>query len=105
MPPPHTITDTLQAGGGTVIYRAVRDEDGRQVVIKTFGPSRPRPRDLARLRNEQEIASQLTTPRAVRPIALETIDAAPALVMEDFGGQSLDRLLGEPMELRAFLRL
>ena len=105
MPSTYTLTDTLQTDGGTVIYRAVRDEDGRQVVIKTFGPSRPRPRDLARLRNEQEIASQLTTPRTVRLIALETIGTVPALVMEDFGGRSLDGFLGEPMELRAFLRL
>ncbi len=105
MPSTYTITDTLQNGGGTIIYRAVRDEDGRSVVIKALGPNRPRPRDLARLRNEQEIGAQLTTPSAVRPLALEVIDAAPALVLEDFGGRSLDELLGGPMEHRAFLKL
>ncbi|HEX8824858.1 MAG TPA: ATP-binding sensor histidine kinase [Archangium sp.] len=105
MPSTYTITDTLQNTGGTIIYRAVRDEDGRSVIIKALGPNRPRPRDLARLRNEQEIGERLTTRSAVRPIALETIDAAPALVMEDFGGRSLDWFLGEPMETRAFLRL
>ncbi|HEX8436015.1 ATP-binding sensor histidine kinase [Archangium sp.] len=105
MPSTYTITHTLQRGGGTIIYRAVRDEDGRQVVIKALGPSRPRPRDLARLRNEHEIGSQLTTQSAVRLLALETIDAAPALVMEDFGGRSLDQLLGEPIQPGAFLRL
>ncbi|HLM47855.1 MAG TPA: protein kinase, partial [Myxococcaceae bacterium] len=105
MPFTYTITDTLQNGGGTIIYRAVRDEDGRLVVIKALGPNRPRPRDLARLRNEQEIGAQLTTPSAIRPLALEVIDAAPALVLEDFGGRSLDQLLGGPMEHRAFLKL
>jgi predicted ATPase/signal transduction histidine kinase/tRNA A-37 threonylcarbamoyl transferase component Bud32 len=105
MPSTYTITDTLQNGGGTIIYRAVRDEDGRSVVIKALGPSRPRPRELARLRNEQEIGARLTTRSAARPLALETIDAAPALVMEDFGGRSLEQFLGEPMELHAFLRL
>ena len=41
----------------------------------------------------------------VRPLGLDRYQGAPALVLEDTGGTSLDRLLGEPLEVGRFLRL
>src|SRR3954464_7995974 len=71
-----------------------------------LGPRRRRPRDLERLRNDYEIASRLQSPSVVQPIALETYLGAPALILEDFGGRSLDcRPSGARMELEPFLRL
>ena len=73
----YTIIDTLQEGGGTLIYRAVRDADGRRVVIKALGPSLKGVRGFAG-------ASELGDQR----IAL-VIDA-PALIEEMLaGGQRL----------------
>ena len=47
----------------------------------------------------------LDLPSVVRPLGLETYQGMPALVLEDFGGKPLDRLLGAPMPVERFLEL
>ena len=87
-----------------MLYRATRTADGQPVVLKVLAPQH-RPQHLTWLKNEHEIGMMLNVPTAVRSIALETYEGRLALVMEDFGGESLDRMLGAPMEVGQFLRL
>jgi serine/threonine protein kinase len=104
-PPPFKITATLNKGGGASLLRAVRSSDRRPVVLKVLDPRRSRPRDLERLKREYELGKQLDVPSVVRPLALETHEGMPALVMEDFGGESLDHFLGAPLPIERFLEL
>ena len=101
----YTITESLFHGSKAILYRAIRSADGRPVVLKVLDPRRSRPRDLERLKHEYEIGALLTTPAVVKPLALDTYQGMPALVLEDFGGEPLDSLLGAPMALGRFLRL
>ncbi|MCY1059739.1 AAA family ATPase [Nannocystis sp. SCPEA4] len=104
-PSPYTITKSLSHGGRAVVYRAIRNADGCPVVIKVLDPRRRRPQDLEQLKHEYEIGTRLASPAVVKPLALETYEGMPALVLEDFGGEALDALLGTPMAVERFLSL
>ncbi|APR80735.1 Signal transduction histidine kinase CheA [Minicystis rosea] len=102
---PYTITEPIARGGRAILYRAIRNADGCRVVLKVLDARGSRPQDLEQLQQEYEIGKQLDTPAVVRPLALETHQGMPALVMEDFGGEALDRLLGAPVAVERFLEL
>ncbi|WP_049949757.1 hypothetical protein [Sorangium cellulosum] len=104
MPPSRfTICGTIDRGQRNVLYRAVRNEDERPVILKVLASKHPHPRDIARLQHEREICCELTPRAAVRCLEITTFEGAPALVVEDFGGVSLASLLGAPMRLGQFL--
>ena len=102
---PYTVIETLYEGGGATLLRALRPDDGRPVILKVLAPHRSRPEDRRQLEHEYEMGKLVGSPAVVRPIALETCDGLPTLVMEDFGGRSLDHLLGAPMAVKTFLAL
>ncbi len=103
--PPYTITEPLSHGGRASLYRAVRNDDLCRVILKVVDSRCSRPKDLEQLKREYEIGQLLDTPAVVKVLAFETYQGAPALVLEDFGGQSLDGLLGTPMAIGSFLPL
>jgi predicted ATPase/signal transduction histidine kinase len=63
------------------------------------------PRSLRRMEHEYSLRDELDPTWAVRPLTLAQEQGRPVLVLEDPGGEPLDRLIGTPMELRQFLRL
>jgi predicted ATPase/GAF domain-containing protein len=101
----YTITETLHQGGSTTLLRALRGGDRQPVILEVIDPRLCREEDLRRLRREYEAGRSLDVPAVVRPIALEPIDGMLALVLEDFGGVPLERLLGTPMPIGRFLDL
>ncbi|WP_242516204.1 AAA family ATPase [Sorangium cellulosum] len=103
--PRYAITATLHQGRATRLLRAVRIADGRPVILKVLDPRRSRPQDVERLRREYAIGKTLSHEALLKPQALETYEGLPAIVMEDFGGESLDHLLGAPMSAELFLEL
>src|SRR5260221_14311477 len=60
---------------------------------------------LERLEHAYSLRDELASDWAVRPLALTQREGRPMLVFEDAGGEPLDRLLGQPMEIGRFLRL
>ena len=104
-PPQYTVTETVWKDGRKALYRAIRVADHVPVVLKTLEPERCRPRDLERLRHEHEIANALDVRAVVKPLALETYQGLPVLVLEDFGGRSLDRVIAGPVATDTFLDL
>jgi predicted ATPase/signal transduction histidine kinase len=104
-PSPYTIIEPLPHGSGTSVYRALRDVDRCPVILKVLDTQRSGPGDLEQLEREYEIGRLLDIPSVVKPLALETYQGMPALVLEDLGGQSLDALLGAPMAVGRFLAL
>jgi PAS domain S-box-containing protein len=103
--PDYLRTETLHQGGCTTLVRALRARDRRPVLLKVVDPRQCRDRDLERLRHEYETGASLDLPAILRPLGLETYQGMPALVLEDFAGQPLDRLLGAPMPVGSFLGL
>jgi predicted ATPase/GAF domain-containing protein/tRNA A-37 threonylcarbamoyl transferase component Bud32 len=101
----YTVGATIYESASTGVYRATRAADGRPVILKVLRRKPPRTHELERLRREHEIGSSSNARAIVRPLALETVDGAPTLVLEDVGGESLERLIDGPMDVGRFLRL
>src|ERR1700681_4833951 len=63
------------------------------------------PGSVERLEHQFALKSQLDADWSARPIALTRYTRGMAVVLEDPGGEPLDRLLGRPLEVSHFLRI
>ena len=94
--------------GDRVFRRGWReDSDGGHGSFLAVQPAveRPPPAVLDRLTHEYELRDELDASWAARPLALARESGRTALLLEDPGGEPLDRLVGAPMEAGRFLRL
>jgi PAS domain S-box-containing protein len=84
-----------------------RKDDGEAPNILLIAPvsEHPVPAILGRLEHEYSLRDELDSGWAARPLTLVRREGRPALILEDVGGEPLDRLLGQPMELNRFLRI
>jgi PAS domain S-box-containing protein len=96
--------ETLREDGEFRLCRGRRD-DGELPSILLITPvsEHPIPGILARLEHEYDLRDELDSDWAVRPLTLVRREDQPMLILEDAGGEPLDRLLGQPMELSRFL--
>src|SRR3982074_3329422 len=83
-----------------------RKNDGELPTILLVAPvsEHPIPAILERLEHEYSLRDELDSDWAARPLTLVRREGGPMLIVEDAGGEPLDRLLGQPMELSRFLR-
>jgi PAS domain S-box-containing protein len=83
-----------------------RGNGGENNVLVTWpAAEHPLPASLERLAHEFGLKDELDGAWAVRPLALVREDGRPLLVLEDPGGEPLERLLGAPMEVGSVLHL
>jgi serine/threonine protein kinase len=84
----------------------VGDGGNRGVVLLVLVSAEyPSPSSLDRLAHEHGLKDELDGAWAVRPLEFVREGGQVVLVLEDAGGEPLDRLLGTPMEVGLFLRL
>jgi len=88
------------------IYRAIRDEDGISVILKILGGDYPAPHELARYRQEYEIASGFDSEGIIKPYSIEKYHNSMMIIFEDFGAESLKKLLNsKEFTLEEFLEI
>ena len=80
------------------------DSEIPNILLVAPTSEHPVPAILGRLEHEYSLRGQLDTRWAARPLTLVRRDGKPVLILEDVGGEPLDQLLGQPMELNRFLR-
>src|ERR1700752_3548490 len=100
-------SEVLWEDGERVYRRGWRlaDEGGRRAVLLVVpAADRPTRSNLDRLTHEYELKDELDRTWAVCPLDLVRDTGRTMLVLEDEGGEPLDRLLGVPMEAGRFLR-
>lgn len=91
------MTDTFKSirniyqSSNSWIYRAIKTCSDTEVVIKALNRAEPTPIELGRFRNEYKLANKVEHPNVIKNLDITTFNGAPAIVMEDFGGESLDR--------------
>ena len=102
--PDYQITETVYSGSRTIVYRAVRIDDQLPVVIKVMKRQYPTFSELVQFRNQYTIAKNLEILGIVKPYTLKPYQNGYALVMEDFGGISLQEFTHRnPLQLEQFL--
>jgi PAS domain S-box-containing protein len=112
---PPTLFDTrgsssfqiLWEDGERVFYRGVSCANADRPAVLAVLPAaeHPTPAALDRLAHEYGLKEELDGTWAVRPLELIREGGRTTLVLEDPGGEPLERLLGAPLETDLFLRL
>src|SRR3954464_2190678 len=101
-------SQVLWEDGERVFSRGWRqDDNGNRLAVLLFAPAAAHPSQtrLDRLTHEYELKDELDGAWAARPLALMRDAGRTVLVLDGLDGETLDRLLGEPMEVGRFLRL
>jgi serine/threonine protein kinase len=99
---------TLSEDGERVLCRAwrVHDDGAREPVLVVLPAAERSSRsNLDRLTHEYELKDELDRAWAARPLELLGDGDRAMLVLEDPGGEPLDRLAGRPQETAQFLRI
>ncbi len=97
--------ERLWEDGELVLFRGKRDTDLARVLVVAPALEQPVPETITRLQHAYSLAGELDPGWAARPLELVHHEGRPALLMEDPGGDPLERLLGQPMEQSKFLRI
>ncbi len=98
--PGYTITSKIYESASSVVYRARRnggpregqEERERPVILKVLKADHPTPEELNRYRREYEMTHCHELDGVVHALGMERIENTLALVMEDFGGESLQKV-------------
>lgn len=105
-----TIQDKIYESANSLVYRGIKD-DGSAIVIKMLKQDYPSPQELTRYRQEYQIARALDLEGVVKAYSQRDYQRTLVILLEDFGGESLDRWMQkrpetfDPMPLANFLRL
>src|ERR1700739_2197233 len=100
------VFQTLRQDEEFAFSRGRRDErEVPNILLVVPTSEHPVPAILGRLEHEYSLRGELDPHWAARPLTLVRRDGRPVLVLEDVGGEPLDRLMGQPMELNRFIRL
>src|SRR5215467_701818 len=113
---PHSLTGAYSDGGSQVLWedgervfrRGSRPDDNgekRAVLLVMPAADQPSRSSLDRLSHEYELKDELDGAWAVRPLDFVHDGGRTVLVLDDEGGEPLDRLLGVPIEVGHFLCL
>ncbi len=107
--------EELYQGPNSLIYRGREKADHQPVILKILNQAYPSPEKIARFKLEYEITHSLnpSTPLAGEAITgvvkahdLRTDQHRWVMVLEDFGGESLDRLIRrQQFSLAEFLKM
>ncbi|MCM0589002.1 MAG: AAA family ATPase [Gloeotrichia echinulata CP02] len=89
----YQIQEETYSGSRTLVYRGIREKDQKPVVIKFLRREYPNFQELVQFRNQYTIAKHLHIPGIIKTYNLENYQNGYALVMEDFGGISLQQEL------------
>ena len=101
--------ETLRTGGEFTLYRGRQPGNPTSVLLLALPAEQPSSQNLVRLQHEYSLAAELDPAWTARPLALTRSDGRTMLVLEDAGGEPLDRILarrqGRPLELTRCLRV
>ncbi len=101
-----SLTEHLYESANSLVYRVQYGSSDQPAIIKILKEDYPTPAELTRYRQEYEITRSLDIEGVIRVYSLEPYQRTLAIVLEDFGGQSLkDYFNGHPVPLEKFLDL
>ena len=106
MEPSHYVLDVLRKDAEFILYRGEHSKQPSSPSVLLLAPAAMQPalETLRTLEHEYSLRDEVDSAWAVRPMALSEQRGRTTLVLEDPGGETLDRFLPGPMEMMRFLR-
>jgi serine/threonine protein kinase len=89
----YEVLSTLYEGSRSIVYRGQRSHDQQPIVLKLMQMEYPSLEELGRYRLEYEIINRLEGDGVAKAYDLTPYQNGLMLVLEDFGGESLQKLL------------
>ena len=89
----YQIISSIYDSATSVVYRAVNNSSLQPVILKVLKEDYPTPAELTKYKQEYEITHSLTIEGAIEAYDLLPYGSTLAIVLEDFGGVSLDLLM------------
>jgi PAS domain S-box-containing protein len=110
MPEPvRYLLEALRDDGELTLYRGHPPGEQASVLIVAPAAEQPSPQSLQQLEHECSLAAHLDPAWAAWPVEVTRRDGRPMLILEDPGGEPLDRILErsgrQPLELTRVLRI
>jgi len=102
----YKINEIIHESNHSLVYRAQRTPDNLPVVLKMMKQAYPSSEKIARFKREYDLLTGLNISGIIGAHKLETYHRRLVMVLEDFGGEDLTRLMQiRPFTLDAFLPL
>ncbi|KAB8318675.1 PAS domain S-box protein [Tolypothrix campylonemoides VB511288] len=100
----------IYSSSASVVYRGIRVQDGRAIIVKLLKQDYPSPEELIRYRQEYEITRSLKEEGVIKAYSQQDYQRTLVILLEDFGGESIERWMRQqanycPIPLSNFLRL
>jgi predicted ATPase/serine phosphatase RsbU (regulator of sigma subunit) len=104
--PGYDVREEVAQGAASLILRSVRNDDHLPVIIKTPVPGETSLKEGIRLYHEYELLQVVGGKGVIRSYGMTRVRGVPALLLEDFGAESLmDHLSSHRLDLTAVLRI
>lgn len=91
--PGYTVRQKIYEGKKTMIYSGIRLNDSIPVLLKLLYAEYPSLYDVARLKKEYELNQKINSNNVVKIYGMENYEKTPVLILENFGGESLHKIL------------
>lgn len=102
--PGFKISEELYNGNSTIIYRAKDEKENKSVIIKLLKSEYPSPDEIKDFKYEYEIQKSFNSNGIVKIHELLKYNNTYAIVMEDFNGISLDKIIKDKkISIKSFL--
>ena len=89
----YRVVTHVYESSNSLVYQAIRRSDDFPVILKILKQDYPTSTELTRYKHEYEITRQLDIQGVIQTYDLLPYDSTLAMILEDFGGQSLDIIL------------
>jgi len=83
----------IYESANSLVYRGIREQDNQPLILKVLKEEYPTPAELVRYQQEYEITRSFELGGVVKAHELRKHNNTLVMLLEDFGGESLERLL------------
>ncbi|MGB3509783.1 MAG: AAA family ATPase, partial [Microcoleaceae cyanobacterium] len=102
----YDIIEKIYESPNSLVYRAIMKPDNQPIILKILKENYPTASELIRYKQEYEITRSLNLDSIIKAYDLQRYDNSLVMLLEDFGGQSLNLLLSQgQLSLENFLKI
>ncbi|HBB34401.1 MAG TPA: serine/threonine-protein kinase PknK [Cyanobacteria bacterium UBA8803] len=92
----YQIFTQIYESANSKVYRGIRQQDNKSVILKMLKQDYPTLAELTRYRQEYEITRHLNLEGVVKAYGLEEYQRTIVIILEDFGGNALKMAINTP---------